>query len=51
MTKIGKNLAGNSSQRYRAPTLKFYGAAIEMTASGTTPTGEGTGTGNIGKKG
>lgn len=38
---------GNPRQhQYRAPTLTVFGAAIHLTASGTSQTGEGKGGGN-----
>lgn len=41
---------GNAGQQqYHAPKLTIFGAAIHLTASGTSATGEGKGGGNTKK--
>jgi len=47
MAQIPSASRGNPrQQQYRAPTLTIFGAAIHLTASGTSQTGEGKGGGN-----
>jgi hypothetical protein len=48
--KMTRNTAQKSPSRYSSPTLKVYGHAIELTASGTQDGTEGSGSGNIVKK-
>lgn len=36
-----------AGKRYQAPKLTVYGEAIHLTASGTSPAGEGKGGGNV----
>ena len=42
--------ADASSKGYKAPNLTIYGSAIYLTAAGTKPAPEGSGSGNVIKK-
>lgn len=43
-----KSLSSTAAgQKYHAPKLTVYGDAIHLTASGTSPAGEGKGGGNV----
>ena len=39
-----------SSKEYKAPKLSIYGSAVYLTAAGTKPSPEGSGSGNVIKK-
>lgn len=39
-----------SSKGYQSPKLTIYGGAVYLTASGTKPAPEGSGSGNVIKK-